>query len=174
MTQQRLGDIDFRTKEKDKEAEKKLVKRGGFPLLLFGYTGAMSPARSLYALLFCAAAIDRNLHPDEIAEVNALAVRTNTLGKASTKKLQAMQEEIEKELDDEIKTLRLTEKASRYFRDKPRQGASAFMHTLDILFADRDLTEREKTFIKQLAYFMNIPPETASTYVDVLMTKNDH
>lgn len=174
MAQQRMSEQDFRTKSRDKDAEKKSVKRGGVGLPLFGYTGAMPAQRSLYALLFCAAAIDRNLHPDEIAEVNALAVRTQTLGKASTKKLQKMHESFEKDLEDELKTLRLAEKATRFFRNKPRRRASAFMHTLDILFADRDLTEREKLFIRQLAYFMDIPAETASEYVDILMTKNEH
>lgn len=174
MAQSRMSEQDFRTKDRDRDEEKKLVKRGGVNLPLFGYTGALPASHSLYALLFCAAAIDGELHADEIDEVNALAVRTQTLGKTSTKKLQKYYESFEKDLEDELSTLRLAERATRYFRSRKKARASAFMHTLDILFADRDLTDREKLFIRQLAYFMDIPAETASEYVDVLMTKNEH
>jgi len=174
MARQPLSETDFRTPGKTKGAEKTGVKRSGTSLPLIGYIDAMAKDKSLYALLFCAAAIDGRLHADEIAEVNALAVRTTTLGKVSTKGLQKMQEAIEPELGDELKVLKLAEKASRAFRNQPKRAASAFMHALDILFADRDLTEKEKTFVKQLADFLQIPPNKASAYVDVLMTKNEH
>ncbi|MGD9815597.1 MAG: TerB family tellurite resistance protein [Hyphomonadaceae bacterium] len=174
MARQPMSETDFRTPGKTKGADPNVVKRSGTSLPLIGYIDAMPKDKSLYALLFCAAAIDGRLHGDEIAEVNALAVRTTTLGNASTKALQKMQEEIEAELGDELKVMKLAEKASRAFRRKPKRAASAFMHALDILFADRDLTDREKTFVKQLADFLQIPPAKASAYVDVLMTKNEH
>jgi uncharacterized tellurite resistance protein B-like protein len=174
MARQRLSDTDFRIDGKIKKKDEKVVKAGGTRLPLFGYVDGFSREQSLYALLFCAAAVDGKIHADEIAEVNALAVRTTTLGKVSTKDLQKMQEAIEPELDDHLKVLRLAEKASRAFRHNEKRAASAFMHTLDILFADRDLTEAEKAFVKQVADFLKIPPKKASQYVDVLMTKNEH
>lgn len=174
MARQRLSDTDFRVDGKTKEKDDTVVKSGGTQLPLVGYIDGFSREQSLYALLFCASAVDGKLHPDEIAEVNALAVRTTTLGKVSTKQLQKMQELIEPQLHEHIKVLKLAEKASRAFRGNEKRAASAFMHTLDILFADRDLTEAEKAFIKQLAQFLKIPGKKASQYVDVLMTKNDH
>lgn len=177
MARTRLSETDFRDKNprKTKEDRDREVKRRGTHLPLIGFVDGLSREQSLYSLLFCAAAIDRKLHADEITEVNALAVRTHTLGKVSTKKLQKMQEVIEPHLQDEVKVLKLAEKASRVYRyDSKKRAASAFMHTLDILFADRDLTEAEKNFIKRLAHFLNIPAKDASQYVDVLMTKNEH
>jgi len=174
MARQRLSDTDFRVDGKAKKKDDTVVKLGGTQLPLIGYIDALSKEESLYSLLFCASAVDGKLHADEIAEVNALAVRTTTLGKCSTKQLQKMQEAIEPQLDEHIKVLRLAEKASRAFRNNEKRAASAFMHTLDILFADRDLTEAEKYFIKRLAEFLKIPAKKASQYVDVLMTKNEH
>lgn len=174
MARQRLSEMDFRTRGKDKDDAKRTVKRGGVALPFIGYLDGMSKEQSLYALLFCAAAVDGKIHPDEIAEVNALAVRTTTLGKVSAKKLQKLQEAIEESLDDSTEVLRLAEKASRVFRGKPNRAASAFMHTLDIMFADRELTGQEKKFIKQMAHFLGVSPDKAQHYVDVIMTKNDH
>lgn len=145
----------------------------GIHIPLLGWFPRMNREKSLYAILITAAAIDSSLDDRELTEIHALAERTKTLRHLSRASLDKMHESLEKHLEDEKKVNKLAERATRRFRGaSARRKASAYMHALDIMFADQQLTETEKAHIKNLAKLLRIPANEALDYVNVMMNKN--
>jgi tellurite resistance protein len=152
----------------------KHVRRGSY-VPLIGWLPRYSPAKALLCLITAAAQIDHRRVEQEVTEINALVGRARTLRKMSPRRIEAMRAEIEPRLSAE-KINDLVEKASRTFRRRgkhnARRAASAFMHACDILFADGVLAPSEKSFIKSLIVYLNIPPSEAREYIAVLGSKN--
>jgi uncharacterized tellurite resistance protein B-like protein len=134
----------------------------------------ISREKSLYAILLAAAFIDRTVDRREMEEIRALAARTKTLRRLPPDQLHTLQEKIEPKLDAKMID-KYAELATRHLRGaKSTVRDSAFMHALDILFADQMLTDTEREFIKRLARMLRIDPQHAREYIDVMMTKNAH
>jgi len=146
----------------------------GMYIPLIGWVGRFGRKKSLYTLLMVAAHIDRREDRREVQEIRALAARTKTLRKVSASRIDEFHEEIADDLaPDRID--RLAEFTTRKLRsDDSRRRESAFMHALDILYADQTLTDTEKQFIKDLARWLNIEPERSRELVEVLKVKNAH
>jgi uncharacterized tellurite resistance protein B-like protein len=153
--------------------EKSPILKRGIPLPFFGRVPHIpSKKKAFYALLLIAAHIDRSVDRRELQEINALAGRTKTLRKISLSKRAELQEKIEprlasKEIDHYAELA-----ARRICNANQTVRASAFMHVLDILYADQMLTDAETKFIKDLAIMLQLRPTDARDYIDIIRTKN--
>ncbi len=143
--------------------EKTPVLKRGIPLPFLGRVPHVaSKKKAFYALLLIAAHIDRSVDRRELQEINAL----------SLSKRAELQEKIEprlvsKEIDHYAELA-----ARRICNANETVRASAFMHVLDILYADQMLTDAETKFIKDLAIMLQLKPTDARDYIDIIRTKN--
>ncbi|MGE0743092.1 MAG: TerB family tellurite resistance protein [Hyphomonadaceae bacterium] len=158
----------------DAPPKKEKLWRRGFFVPLLGWFPRMPREKSVYGILLAAAAADGNMHRLELAEIHVLAERIRSLRNVPRAKLNKMQEQIRPHLETK-KHAAFTDLATRSLRTaKKDQRASVFMHALDILFADRMLTDSEKSFIRQLGHQLYLSDEDVGAYADVMATKNLH
>ncbi|MDZ4691511.1 hypothetical protein [Terricaulis sp.] len=154
--------------------KKRDLWKGGIHIPGLGWFPRMSMQKSLYGVLLAAAAADGDVHNLELGEIHVLAERIKTLSSTPRMKLGKMQAQFKPHLQPK-KLLEFTDLATRRLRSASEdRRASAFMHALDILFADRVLTDTERDFVKHLVHKLRIKDKTAEQCVDVMLTKNRH
>lgn len=148
-----------------------------------GFSKSSAPlteAQAVEAILLCAAMADGVLAPEETQEISMLMSCTKTLRKISPETFQEFWKKTETKLDkgkgfDEVldeaaKTLR----ALNGKREVAQEKAEAiFAQAVDVVCADRAVTEAEIEFLVKLSNTLKLKPGRASLLFEVVQIKNE-
>jgi uncharacterized tellurite resistance protein B-like protein len=129
---------------------------------------------------------DHRAHAAEMAELDALLNRVRTLQSLSAADRMAKRDEVlpgvkdDKTRGDRVRiacaSIVQAEKGGATPNDPPMPNfaMSVFAHACDIIYDDLDVTELEKTFIRDIAKHLAIPPVDAAKIVEIISKKNEY
>lgn len=129
---------------------------------------------------------DHRAHAAEMTEMDALLNRVRTLQSLTAADRAAKRDEVLPSVkDDKTRSDRVriacasivqAEKGGAGPNDQPMPNfaMSVFAHACDIIYDDLDVTELEKTFLRDIAKHLNIPGADAAKIVEVISKKNEY
>lgn len=149
------------------------------------HTGSMSKEVAFLTILAGAVYADNRELRQETTEVDALINRVRTLIAIPTSQRDAMRDEITPLVKDErTRHDRVRLACSGILeaeRGKPPTqppcpglGRSVFAHACDVIYTDLEVTESEKTFLKDIARHLNVGPDLALQIVQIITMKNEY
>ena len=152
---------------------------------LFGF-GA-SPQRqatltleeAFLAILMGAARADGSVSSEEVQEISALAGRTRLLSGVASARISEIQRKVEAKFEaEEINSVLvaacqtiMTIKDAKP-EDTKSRAESVLALAIDIVFADREVTDSEMDYVEQLGKLLNISEQRASEIAAVIEIKN--
>jgi prepilin-type processing-associated H-X9-DG protein len=132
-------------------------------------TDSFSVEEGVLGLLVGAAAVDGDIHAEEMREISALANRTKTLGPVTPDDFHRMKERVFAILRDRG-IVELFKASALAIPAELREPA--FAAACDILFADGHVTEAETKYKELMCAVLEVDMNRAQTIVSVMAIKN--
>lgn len=147
------------------------------------HSGSLAKEVAFLTILAGAIYADNREHKVEIQEVDALIARVRTLQVIpETERVQRREEITPLVRDERTRRDRVRLACSSIVQAQtgsppsiaPCEGLaeSVFAHACDVIYTDLEVTESEKTFIKEIAQHLRIQPERASRILQTIALKN--
>jgi tellurite resistance protein len=132
-------------------------------------TDAFSTEEALLGLIVGAAAVDGEIHHEEMREIMAVANRTYTLGPVTPDAFHLMKERVFAVLKAEGIAGLFAQSAIAIPQEKREPF---FTVACDVLFADGQVTSEETKFMEIMTKVLSIDPARAQSIVAVMAIKN--
>ncbi len=146
--------------------------------LLAGGGPSLSDEEAFLTILIGAARADGVVSPEESSELAALTARTRTLANLSVARVSDLRRQIDEKIDREglgsaLAAACHTVLNTKIGSDMARMRAeSVFAHAVDIVFADRQVNQREQVYIEALAAHLDIGDDRGKAIVSIIEIKN--
>ena len=114
-------------------------------------TGPMARHDAFYAILMCAAWADGEMAPEEREEIDALIVRTRTLGDLDIDELERTKAWVSEMVRKSKDRRKLMHDACGVLRADHSLAETIYTLACDIVMADRELKRSETAFLERLA-----------------------
>lgn len=145
--------------------------------LLVGGPG-LSEEEAFLAILIGAARADGVVSPEESQELAALTARTKTLANLSVTRISELCRLIDEKFNRESQQNVLAAACHTILNGKEgpevakMRAESVFAHAVDLVFADREVNEREQEYVMELAKNLKIDFARGQEIVSVIEVKN--
>jgi len=150
------------------------------------HRSSMPKETAFITILAGAMYADHRAHAAEMAELDALLNRVRMLQAMPAADRVARRDEVlpgvkdDKTRGDRVRiacaSIVQAEKGGTGPNDPgmPNLAVSVFAHACDIIYDDLDVTELEKTFIREIAKHLSIPAVDAAKIVEIISKKNEY
>jgi uncharacterized tellurite resistance protein B-like protein len=147
------------------------------------HSGSIPKEIAFLTILAGAVYADNRERKVETQEVDALITRVRTLQSIPVGEREQRKEEVTPLVQDE-KTRRDRVRLACHSIVQAQAGTppsvapceglaeSVFAHACDVIYTDLEVTESEKTFVKDIAQHLGVPPDRASRILQVIAAKN--
>jgi len=153
-------------------------KKTGWFANLIGGGSTLTDEEAFLAVLIGAARADGIVSPEETDELAALTSRTKTLSSLSGARISELRLRIEEKIRAQGLSNVLGEACQTISngRHPPEvlriRAESVLAHALDLVFADRQVNQKEQEYIEELANQLKIDDARAKLIASVIETKN--
>ena len=145
---------------------------------LVGGGSTLSDDEAFLAILIGAARADGVVSPEEAHELAALTARTKTLATLTGARVSELRLRIEGKIRTQGLSAVLGEACQTILNSKNppdvirMRAESVFTHALDLVFADREVNQKEQEYIEELASHLNIDEVRGKQIASVIEIKN--